>query len=47
LRKPKSLLSQISTSKPSSTADAEIFNVHRLLLAQKPLTKSRTLRPKK
>jgi hypothetical protein len=33
LRKIKSLLSQISTSKPSSTAEAEIFNVHRLLLA--------------
>jgi hypothetical protein len=26
----------------SSAADAEIFNVHRLLLAQKPLTKTRT-----
>jgi hypothetical protein len=35
------------SSKPSSTADAEIFNVHRLLLAQKPLTKTRTLWPKK
>jgi len=31
------------SSKPSSTADTEIFNVHRLLLAQKPLTKTRTL----
>jgi hypothetical protein len=28
-------------------ADAEIFNVDRLLLVQKPLTKPRTLRPKK
>jgi hypothetical protein len=28
-------------------ADAEIFNVHRLLLAQKPLTKTKTLEPKK
>jgi hypothetical protein len=43
----ESLLSQKSSSKPSSTADAEIFNVHRLLLAQKPLTKTRTLGPKK
>jgi hypothetical protein len=46
LRKTESILSQISTSKPSSTADAEIFNVHRLLLAQKPLTKTRSLGPK-
>jgi len=47
LTKTESILSQISTSKPSSTADAEIFNVHRRLLAQKPLTKTRTLEPKK
>jgi hypothetical protein len=33
LMKPKSLLSQKSSSKPSSTAKAEIFIVHRLLLA--------------
>jgi hypothetical protein len=45
--KNESLLSQISSSKPSSTADAEIFNVHRLVLDQKPLMKTRTLRPKK
>jgi len=47
LIKTQSLLSQKSSSKPSYMADAEIFNVHRLLLAQKPLTKTRTLEPKK
>jgi hypothetical protein len=46
LMKIESLLSQKSSSKPSSTADAEIFIVHRLMLAQKPLTKTRTLGPK-
>jgi hypothetical protein len=45
--KTESLLSQKSSSKPSSMADAENFNVHRLLLAQKPLTKTRALEPKK
>jgi hypothetical protein len=44
--KTKSLVSQKSSSKPSSTADAEIFNLHRLLLPQKPLTKTRSLGPK-
>jgi len=44
--KTESLLSQISSSKPSSTADAEIFNVHRVLLDQKSLTKTSTLGPK-
>ena len=44
--KSESLLSQKSSSEPCSTADAEIFNVHRLLLAQKPFTKTRTLGPK-
>ena len=29
--KSESLLSKKSSSKPSSTADAEIFNLHRLL----------------
>jgi len=45
--KTESLLSQKSSSKSSSTADAEIFTLHGLLLAQKPLTKTRTLGPKK
>jgi hypothetical protein len=45
--KTESVLSQISSSKPSSAADTEIFNVRRLLLAQKLLTKTRTLGPKK
>jgi hypothetical protein len=36
---------QIS-SKPSSTADAEIFNGHSLLVAQKPLMKTSSLGPK-
>jgi hypothetical protein len=45
--KTESLLSQKSSSKPSCTADAEIFNVYRLTLSQKPLTKTRTLGPKK
>jgi hypothetical protein len=40
-------VSQKLSLKPSSTADAEIFNVHRLLLAQKSLTKTRTLGSKK
>jgi hypothetical protein len=40
--KIESLLSQKSSSKTSSTADAEIFTLHGLLLAQKPLTKTRT-----
>jgi hypothetical protein len=44
--KIESLLSQKSSSKPSSTADAEIFNLHRLLLPQKPLMKTRSLGPK-
>jgi hypothetical protein len=35
-----------SSSKTSSTADDEIFNVRRLLLAQKPLRKTRTQGPK-
>jgi hypothetical protein len=43
----ESLLSQNSSSKRNSTADADIFNVHRLLLPQKPLTKIRTLGPQK
>ena len=43
----ESLLSQNTSSKRNSTADADIFNVHRLLLAQKPLTKTRTLGPQK
>jgi hypothetical protein len=46
LMKIESLLSQNSSSKSSSTADTEIFNVHRLMLAQKPLTKTRILGPK-
>jgi hypothetical protein len=46
LMKTKSLLSHKSSSKPSSTADAEIFIVLRLLLAQKQLSKTRTLGPK-
>jgi len=41
--KTESLLIQKSSSTPSSKAHAEIFNVHRLLLAQKPFTKTRTL----
>jgi len=44
--KTQTLLSQKSSSKPSSTADTAIFILHRLLLAQKPLTKTRTLGPK-
>jgi len=44
--KTESLVSQKSSSKPSSMADAEIFNLHRLLLRQKPLTKTRSLWPK-
>jgi hypothetical protein len=47
LMKTEPLLSQKSSSKPSSTADPEIFIVHRLLLAQKLLTKTRTLGPQK
>jgi hypothetical protein len=34
------------SSKPSSTADAEIFNGHRLLLTQKPLTKIVSMKTK-
>jgi len=45
-QKNESLPSQKSSSKPSSTADAEIFNVHTLLLPQKPLTKMKSLGPK-
>jgi hypothetical protein len=45
--KTESLLYKKSSSKTSSTADAEIFPLHGLLLAQKPLTKTRTLGPKK
>jgi len=44
--KTESLRSQKSSSKPYSTADAEIFNVHKLLLAQKLYTETRTLGPK-
>jgi len=44
--KTESLLSQKSSSTPSSKADAEIFNVYRLPLVQKPYTKTRTLGPK-
>jgi hypothetical protein len=40
--KTESLLSQKSSSKTSSTADAEIFTLQALLLAQKPLKKTRT-----
>ena len=40
-------MSQKSSSRTSSTADAEIFALHGLLLAQKPLTKTRTPGPKK
>jgi hypothetical protein len=47
LMKTEPLLSQNSSSKPSSIDEAEIFIVHRLLLAQKPLTKTRTPGPKK
>jgi len=36
-------VSQTSSSKPSSTADAEILIIQRLLMDQKPLTKTRTL----
>jgi hypothetical protein len=43
LKKNESLVSQNSSSKRSSTADAEIFNVQRLLLDQKTLMKTRTL----
>jgi len=43
LTKIESLLSEKSSSKPCSTADAEIFIVHRLLLPNKPLTRTRTL----
>jgi hypothetical protein len=46
LMKTESLLSQKSSSKPNSTADAEIFNLHRLLLPLKPLTKTSSLGPK-
>ena len=42
----ESLVFQKSSSKTSSTSDDEIFNVHRLLLAQKPLTNTRTWEPK-
>jgi hypothetical protein len=44
--KTESLPSQKSSSKPSSTADARIFNLHILLLPQKSLTKTRSLGPK-
>ena len=44
--KTESLVPQKSTSKPNSTADAEIFILHRLLLPHKPLTKTRSLGPK-
>jgi len=43
LTKIESQLSEKSSSKPSSTADAEIFIVQRLLLPHKPLTRTRTL----
>jgi len=43
LMKTESLMSQKWFSTPIFKADAEIFNVHRLLLAQKPFTKTRTL----
>jgi len=42
----ESLLFPKSSSKTSSTADDENRNVHRLLLAQKPLRKPRTKGPK-
>jgi len=45
--KTEFLLYKKSTSKTSSTSDAEIFPLDGLLLAQKPLTKTRTLGPKK
>jgi hypothetical protein len=45
--KTQSLVSRHSSSKRSSTADADILNVRRLLLARKPLTKTMTLGPKK
>jgi hypothetical protein len=45
--KTEPLQSQNSSSKPSFIADAEIFIVHILLLAQKLLTKTRTPGPKK
>ena len=45
--KTESLLYKKSSSKTSSTADAEIFPLHGLLLAQKPMTKTRNLGPKK
>jgi hypothetical protein len=41
--KTESLLSQKSSSKPSYTADAEIFRAYRLLLSQKPLMKTGSL----
>jgi hypothetical protein len=44
--KTESLVPQKSTSKPNSTAGAEIFILHRLLLPHKPLTKTRSLGPK-
>jgi len=44
--KTESLPSQKSSSKPSSTADALIFSLHKLLLPHKPLTKTRSMGPK-
>jgi hypothetical protein len=46
LMKTESLLSQKSSFKTSSTADAEIFTLHGLLLAQIPLMTTRTSDPK-
>jgi len=44
--KTEPLLFEKSSSKPSSTADAEIFIVHRLVLPHKPLTRTRTPKSK-
>jgi hypothetical protein len=46
LTKTESLLFPQSSSKTGYTADAEIFNIRRLLLAQKPLRKTSTQGPK-
>jgi hypothetical protein len=43
LRKQSPRCPTKSSSKPSSTADTELFIVHRLLLPHKPLTRNRTL----
>jgi len=46
LTKTKSLRIKKSPKKPSSTADTEIFNGHKLLLTHKPLTETASLGPK-